>query len=258
MIAFGELKPVLTALLLPPASLLLLAGLGMLLAARKKKAGGLLLAFVAAALLWLLSCHAVAVWLAQNLLPQQTALSVAALKSSGVQAIVVLGGGVHPVAPEYGEPQPSAATAMRLRYGVWLARQTGLPVAFAGGLGWGAAREQAVSEGEVARRAAQQDYGLALRWIDNQSRDTAENAQFLAPLMRKDKIQRIALVTHAWHMPRSVSAFERAGFTVLPAPMGFILPSGNSVLEWLPSTHGLDASRAVLKEWLGLLALRFT
>ena len=258
MIAPGELKPILTTLLLlPPASLLLLAGLGLLLAARKK-AGGLLLAFVAATLLWLASCQAVAVWLAQKLLPQQTALSVAALKSSGAQAIVVLGSGVHPVAPEYGEPQPSAAATMRLRYGAWLARQTGLPVAFAGGLGWGAASEQVASEGEVARRAAQQDYDLALRWVDNQSRDTVENARFLRPLLAKDKVQRIALVTHAWHMPRAVGAFERAGFSVVPAPMGFILPSRNGVLQWLPTGDGLEASRAVLKEWLGLLANRFT
>jgi uncharacterized SAM-binding protein YcdF (DUF218 family) len=257
MIAPSELKPVVTALLLPPASLLLLAGLGLLLAARRK-ASGLLLAFAAAAGLWLLSCHAVAVWLALNLLPQYAPLSVAALKASPVQAIVVLGGGVYPIAPEYGEAQASAAAAMRLRYGAWLARQTGLPVAFAGGLGWGATDTQTLSEGEVARRAALQDYGLALRWVDSRSRDTAENAQFLQALMQKDKVQRIALVTQAWHMPRSVRAFESAGFTVTPAPTGFIRPNRNGLLEWLPSSEGLDTSRVVLREWLALLVQRFT
>ncbi|MBA3592788.1 MAG: YdcF family protein [Polaromonas sp.] len=253
----GELKPVLTALVLPPASLLLLLGFGLLLAARRR-AAGLLLAFVATAGLWLLSCHAVAVWLALNLLPQYAPLTVTALKASPVQAIVVLGGGVHPLAPEYGEAQATPPAAARLRYGAWLARQTGLPVAFAGGLGWGAAEAQTLPEGEVARRAALQDYGMSLRWIDSQSRDTAENAQLLRPLMQKDNIQRIALVTHAWHMGRSVTAFERAGFTVTPAPTGFILPSRNGVLEWLPSANGLDASRVVIKEWLGLLVQRFT
>ena len=257
MIFTGEMKPILTSLVLPPASLLLLIGLGLLLAARKK-AGGLLLVFAATSLLWLLSCHAVAVWLALNLLPQYAPLSAATLKANPVQAIVVLGGGVRPVAPEYGEAQASAAAAMRLRYGARLARQTGLPVAFAGGLGWGAAGTQTLSEGEVARRAAQQDYGLALRWIDSQSRDTVENARLLRPLLSKDNIQRIALVTHASHMPRSVQAFEDAGFTVTAAPMGFILPSRNGLLEWLPSSDGLDVSRTVLKEWLGLLVQRFT
>ena len=257
MIVPGELKPLLTTLVLPPASLLLLIGLGLLLAARKK-AVGLWLACAAAAGLWLLSCHAVAVWLALNLLPQHTPLPVAALKTGPVQAIVVLGGSVYPTAPEYGEPQASAAAAMRLRYGAWLARQTGLPVAFAGGIGWGATDAQALSEGEVARRAALQDYGLTLRWIDSHSRDTAENAQFLRALMQKDKIQRIALVTQAWHMPRSVRAFERAGFTVTPAPTGFIRPNRNALLEWLPSGEGLDTSRMVLREWLGLLVQGLT
>lgn len=255
MTELGQLKPILTTLVLPPAAPLLLALLGLLLAARQKVMG-LLLAFAGVALLWLLSCHAVAVWLAQNILPQQAPLSVAALKSSGAQAIVVLGGGVQPQAPEYGEAQALAAAAMRLRYGTWLARQTGLPVAFAGGLGWGAADTQVLSEGEVARRMALQDYGLRLRWIDGQSRDTAGNASLLRPLLQKDGVQRIALVTHAWHMPRSVQAFKRAGFTVTAAPMGFILPSQSGVLEWLPSDNGLDASRVVLKEWLALRVAR--
>jgi len=255
--ALGELKPILTNLALPPGALLLLIGLGLLMAARKR-VGGLVLALAATAALWLLSCHAVAVWLALNLLPQPAPLSLTALKSSGAQAIVVLGGGVHPVAPEYGESQASPAAAMRLRYGAWLARQSGLPVAFAGGQGWGAAGAQALSEGEVARRAALQDYGLTLSWIDKQSRDTRENAQFLRPLLQKDKVGKIVLVTHAWHMPRSVAAFEGAGFTVVPAPMGFILSSRSGLLEWMPSSDGLDTSRVVLKEWLGLFVLRFT
>ena len=253
----GELKPILAALALPPAAPLLLLLLGLLLAARKK-AAGLALAFLAATLLWLLSCHAVAVWLAQTILPQQQPLSVAALKASRAQAIVVLGGGVYPAAPEYGEPQAAPAAAMRLRYAAWLARQTGLPLAFAGGLGWDAAGVQAISEGEVARRAALLDYGLTLRWIDGQSRDTAENARMLRPLLQKDGVQRIALVTQAWHMPRSVRAFEAVGFIVTPAPTGFIVPHRSAVLEWLPSSDGLGNSRAVLKEWLALLAQPFT
>lgn len=257
MIQLGELKPVLAALVLPPAAPLLLLVLGLLLAARKK-AAGLALAFLAAALLWLLSCHAVAVWLSQNILPQQQPLSVAALKASRAQAIVVLGGGLYPAAPEYGEPQANSETAMRLRYAAWLTRQTSLPLAFAGGLGWGAGSAQTMSEGEMARRVALQDYGLTLKWIDNQSRDTAENARMLGPLLQKDGVRRIALVTQAWHMPRSVRAFEAEGFIVTAAPAGFIAPNRSAVLEWLPSSDGLTTSRAVLKEWLALMLQRFT
>ena len=253
----GALKPVLTALALPPVSLLLPALLGLLLAWCNRKRSGLTLATVSVLLLALLSCHGSAVWLARTILPQFTPLAVADLKARQVQAIVILGGDVLPVAPEYGHGQPSAATAARLRYGAWLARQSGLPLAFTGGLGWGAHSTQAEAEAEVAARALQQDYGLALRWRESQSRDTAGNARLTAPLLRQAGVQRIALVTHAWHMPRAMLAFEQAGLAVTPAPMGYVLPAQGELLEWLPSAQGLQASRQVLREWLALAVGRW-
>lgn len=253
---FGALKPLLTSLALPPLSLLLLALLGLLLAWRKKR-GGLALATVSLLLLALLSCHGTAVWLARTALPQYPAMPVAGLKARQVQAIVVLGGGVLPQAPEYGSSQPGSHTLARLRYGVWLARQTGLPLAFTGGVGWAANGAQTDSEADVASRVASQDYGMALRWTEAQSRDTSGNALLLAPLLQRDGVRRIALVTDAWHMPRSVAAFERAGLTVTPAPMGQVLPEQRGLLEWMPSAHGLQASQQVLREWLALLVSRF-
>jgi len=252
----GALKPVLAALVLPPVSLLLLALLGLVLAGYNRKKSGLTLATLSVLLLALLSCHGSAVWLARTLLPQFAPLALAGLKAQNVQAIVILGGDVQPEAPEYGRSQPSAATAARLRYGAWLARQSGLPLAFSGGRGWAAHRAQTESEAEVAARALQQDYGLALRWRETQSRDTAENARLMAPLLRQAGVQRIALVTHAWHMPRAALAFEKAGLTVTPAPMGYVLPAQSELLEWLPSAQGLQASRQVMREWLALAAGR--
>jgi uncharacterized SAM-binding protein YcdF (DUF218 family) len=249
------LKPLLSALLLPPLAPLLLALIGLILAMKKKR-GGLALVLFALSLLWLLSCHGSAVWLSRSILPQFAPLAIDQLKTGKVQAIVVLGGGVLPRAPEYGEAQPRAETAARLRYGVWLARQSGLPVAFTGGLGWAAHSTQTESEAAVARRVAQQDYGVALRWLESDSRDTADNARLLAPLLQRDGVQRIALVTHAWHMPRSVAAFEKTGLVVVPAPMGFVQPQENQLLEWLPSAQGLLASRQVLREWLGIAVAR--
>ena len=249
------LKPLLSALLLPPLAPLLLALIGWLLAVKRKR-GGLTLVLLALALLWLLSCHGSAVWLSRSILPQFTPLVIDQLKTGKVQAIVVLGGGALPLAPEYGQAQPRAETAARLRYGLWLARQSGLPVAFSGGRGWAAHATQTESEAEVARRVAQQDHGVTLRWLEADSRDTADNARLLAPLLKRDGVQRIALVTHAWHMPRSVAAFEKTGLVVVPAPMGFVLPDENQWLEWLPSAHGLLASRQVLREWLGMVVAR--
>ena len=246
----GALKPIATALALPPAGPLLLAAFGLLAGGRWARR----CIFTGLLSLWLLSCNGVAVWLAELALPQVSALAPAQLsqlRSTGVQAVVVLGGGVQALAPEYGQPQPSEATAARLRYGFTLAQRAGLPLGFAGGVGWGNAGQNSPSEASAAQSFAAEQ-GRALRWLDAQSRDTAENASRMQALLAADGIQHIALVTHAWHMPRSQALFEQAGMRVLPAPMGFVLPSERPLLEWLPSARGLTASRQVLREWLAL------
>jgi uncharacterized SAM-binding protein YcdF (DUF218 family) len=257
MPALGEFKAIAAALLLPPASPLLLAAVGMLWL--RRSVGRLLIATGLLAL-WLLSCNAVAVWLAQRVLPQVSVLEpsqqtlLSASGASDVQAIVVLGGGMQPVSPEYGQAQPNASTAARLRYGIQLAKRSGLPLAFAGGVGWSNAGQAVPSEASTAQVFAA-EHGVKLRWIESQSRDTAENAARMHDLLAPAGIRNIALVTHAWHMPRSQALFEKAGFSVLPAPMGFVLPSERPLLEWLPSSHGLTASRHVLREWLALQVL---
>lgn len=243
----GELKPVLAALVLPPAAPMLLLLLGLLWAGRRR-AAGLALAFLALASLWLLSCNAVGLVLARHLLPPVQAAQPAQVQ--GMQAIVVLGGGVLPQAPEYGVAQPGPHTLQRLRYAAWLARRTSLPLAFAGGVGWAAADTATESEGAVARRVLAQDYGLSLRWLDERSRDTQENVRRMAEVLLPAGIRRIALVTDATHMPRAQRHFRDAGFEVLPAPTDFPIAEGRSVLQWLPSGQGLDLSRQVLREWL--------
>ncbi|MEO7547918.1 MAG: YdcF family protein, partial [Ramlibacter sp.] len=243
---FGELKPILTALAVPPAGPLLLALLGLVLVRRWL---GRILIFLGIGSLWLLSCNAVAVWLAAALLSYPPPATPERMKAADIQAIVILGGGVLPQAPEYGQPQPTALTLERLRLGVWMARQTGKPLAFSGGVGWAAAGTGAATEGAVAERVLRDEYGLLLQWNESESRDTAENAQLLWKKMQPSAMVRIALITDAWHVPRAALEFRRAGFEVLPAPTGFAVPREQPLLEWLPSAHGLAMSRQVLREW---------
>ncbi|HSV47441.1 MAG TPA: YdcF family protein, partial [Ramlibacter sp.] len=112
----GEIKSLLAALALPPAGLILLALLGLALA-RGERRSGIPLAIAAMLALWLLSCNGVSVELARRMLPQYAPATLAQLRQERVQAIVVLGGGVLPEAPEFGQPQPAESTLARLRYG---------------------------------------------------------------------------------------------------------------------------------------------
>jgi uncharacterized SAM-binding protein YcdF (DUF218 family) len=201
-------------------------------------------------MLWLLSTPALSVWLSQQVLQQYIPADSALIVKQGVQAVVVLGGGVESGLPD-GRQQLKRAGLDRLRHGVELARPSGLPLMVVGGRGWGAARE-AQSEAEVSRRVAQEVFGLALRWTEANSRDTQENASNTKQLLDSEGISNIALVTHSWHMPRSVRAFESAGFNVTPAPMGYPVISAVTTLNWLPSASALENSHSVLREWLAI------
>ncbi len=246
----GPFKPLLTTLLLPPAGPLLLVFLGLLLAKFKRRwAWGLV--FTGTLIMWLASCSATAYGLNRLLLTTYPAVSTSQLQDS--QAIVVLGGGVDLHSPEYGEPILGETAHARLLYGAHLARQSQLPLVYSGGIGWGAPSDQNATEAAVAASALQRELGMAFTWVDDQSRDTRENAQRSFEHLSKQGITRILLVTNDWHMQRSVRNFEQAGFVVQPAPMGYTQPPQRFDTDFLPSGGGMRDTRRVLHEFIGRL-----
>jgi uncharacterized SAM-binding protein YcdF (DUF218 family) len=253
-------KPLFAALALPPVPLLLLALWGGWRIARRRRLGATLLC-LSVALLWLSHCAVTGHWLSRWLLSPPPALSaerIAELRAQAVKnkttAILVLGGGAEALAPEYGVSNLTGQSVERLRYGVWLARATGLPLGFSGGVGWGAVRSQ--SEAQVAERIAKEELGVPLRWAEGESRDTRENATLSIALLRRAGITHIVLVTHDWHMPRSLRSFQHAaaqGMTIEAAPMGLSSRAQLPSLAWLPSGEGTSHVRRVLREALGSL-----
>jgi uncharacterized SAM-binding protein YcdF (DUF218 family) len=215
----------------------------------------------AVALLWLGACTGTAALLTDYVLrppPPLSATQIEALKAaSGTRtAIVVLGGGMKRYAPEYGAPDLAPLTLQRLRYGIWLSRQTGLPLAFSGGVGWGA-DDATTTEAHLAAGVAAREYGRPLTWIEDRSRDTGENAARSLALANAKGIQRIVLVTHSWHMPRSLRNFTAAAGTVRidAAPMAAAAPDPNEwATRWIPSGRGALEVYYRLHECIGLLA----
>lgn len=247
----GELKPLLKLLVLPPGPFIVLPLVGLLAGLRWRRFGGLLI-FLSCLTFWLLSTGAVSAFLGRTLLPAYPTLVVQDLKDRKVEAIVIVGGGLSLNHPEYGgEAQLGQYTIPRARYAVWLARQSRLPLGYTGGIAWGS-RPGAPTEGDVARRTLQQDYGMPLRWVENQSRDTAENGRLMGEMLRRDGIKRVALVTHQFHMARVMRAFADSGLEIVPAPLGRFHNEEATLIDWLPSLAGLNGSYLVLYEWLGL------
>jgi uncharacterized SAM-binding protein YcdF (DUF218 family) len=112
------------------------------------------------------------------------------------------------------------------------------------------------SEAAAAQRWLAQLGLPPARWVDDQSKDTAGNAQAIAALLKKDGITRVALVTHAGHMPRAIKEFEATELKVLAAPTHFTEKDQAMGLDWFPSGHGLRNTRRVMHEILGLAMLR--
>jgi uncharacterized SAM-binding protein YcdF (DUF218 family) len=168
-------------------------------------------------------------------------------------AILVLGGGVEPYAPEYGMSNLSSYSLESLRYGLWLSRETGWPVGFSGGTGW--ANRAGAAEADVAARIAAREYGHPLRWVEAESRDTRENAVRSLPLMQASGVRHVLLVTRGWHMQRAKSLFDAAaansGIQIEAAPMGLATQVDIPLLSWLPTSAGFERVRLVLREWLG-------
>ena len=66
-------------------------------------------------------------------------------------------------------------------------------------------------------------------------------------------IRRVYLVTHAWHMPRSVLVFEKAGLEVIPAPTRFVSRATPEWSDFLPTARAFSTSYYAIHEGLGLL-----
>lgn len=181
--------------------------------------------------------------------------SLAASKELDPQAIVVLGSGRNLNAPEYDGETVNQETLARLHYANQLQRQTGLPIISSGG------RVAQVGQPLSAhmQRILQRDYKAVAPWIEDESIATYEAAIFNFDLLNEKGIQRIILVTHAWHIARAVEAFSKVGFTVVPAPMGYWEKRGSysALRAWFPDIHALHANSVAIEETIVRIWYRY-
>jgi uncharacterized SAM-binding protein YcdF (DUF218 family) len=95
--------------------------------------------------------------------------------------------------------------------------------------------------------------------IERRSRNTLENAEFSKALANPKPGERWLLVTSAFHMPRSVGLFRKAGFPVEPYPVDWRTGDKSSLVSFaMAATDGLLKTDIAIREWIGLIAYRLT
>jgi uncharacterized SAM-binding protein YcdF (DUF218 family) len=233
-----SVNTVFTALALPPASLALAALLALLLLRGRAGRALTLLALVA---LVLLSLPAVSMVLLASLDVPPGA------PGAPPQAIVVLGGDVVRLPDPPGAALGSLSLE-RVRAGAALHRQTGLPVLVSGGLVDGLP----LTVGALMAESMAEDFNVPVRWTEAASPTTWENAEYSASMLKAAGISRVFLVTHAWHMRRSLLAFGRAGIDAVPAPVRPDPWPKFRPGEFLPRTSAWLNSFFAMHEWIGL------
>jgi uncharacterized SAM-binding protein YcdF (DUF218 family) len=92
--------------------------------------------------------------------------------------------------------------------------------------------------------------------IEDKSRNTDENARFTAAIVHPQPSQRWIIVTSAFHMPRSIGIFEKAGFHPIAYPVAFRTRgrwSDDLGLTFDP-VRNLRIFEIAVHEWIGLAA----
>jgi uncharacterized SAM-binding protein YcdF (DUF218 family) len=230
--------------------ILLAIGLVLLIATRRRR--GLLPAALGGFGLLGIALFPVSAWLAA---PLENRFPPPALPER-IDGIVVLSGAIDPVLGQARGQFILNEAAERMTEALVLARRfPAARVVLTGG-------EAGLVTTGLAEAAAMRDFLVAQGLpperlvVEAASRNTWENATLAFAMARPLPGETWLLVTSAWHMPRAVGCFRRAGWTVLPYPVdyrtsprrGFSLGLGFAFAERLALLS------PIAKEWVGLIA----
>jgi len=244
-----ELSKILPIFIYPIGLTILIVFLVALIARRRSAT---LLAILAIAVLWI---SGTGVFADRLLRPLEEAFPPTPIASSpNADAIVVLGGGTGEVLTATNTVDLGEASA-RVFHAAQLYKAGKAPlVAVAGGA---AENEQPEA---VAMSQLLIAFGVPEQAIlqENQSRNTWQNTLNSKAILQPHNVNRVLLVTSAFHMRRALAVFRAAGIDASPAATDYrAIESTHSYRDWLPDARALYKSTYAIKEHIGLLVYRW-
>lgn len=201
-------------------------------------------------------------WVSHYLMRSLEQQIVPPLNLPQADAIVVLGGATKsPVAPrpmvdlnEHGD---------RLLYALKLYQEQKAPlIIVAGGrISWsGNTRSEAEDMANILELIGIPPSAILQ---ESKSLNTYQNAVNVQKILKNQGIDKIILVTSAFHLPRSLLIFQKLGISVIPAPTDFFVTVDEAppslegiILGILPDAHRLSLTTLALKEYVGMIVYR--
>jgi uncharacterized SAM-binding protein YcdF (DUF218 family) len=169
--------------------------------------------------------------------------------------IVVLGGGIDPdLSAARGRPILDRSGA-RIVAAAELARQyPNARIVYSGGNA-NLIGDDSAKEADYAL-AMLEDLGVAKTRLtaERLSRNTVENAEFAKAVAKPKEGERWLLVTSAFHMPRSIGLFRKAGFKVEAYPVDWRASPSEAFSFFPVAIGGLERTEVAVREWIGLTA----
>lgn len=195
------------------------------------------------------------------LLPLETRFSTVAAPEpkDRIAAIILLGGFEDGWVSSGRSGLAVNESAERLTEGVRLAKRLpGARVVFTGASGSVLQREPDPG-GPVSRFLEDMGIGRDRIVLESRSRNTYENAVYTRELLRLRPGERVAIVTSAYHMPRAMGVFRRAGYDAMAYPVDYRTRGPEDMtrmFERFPA--GLERLDLAAREWIGLVAYSLT
>ncbi len=236
-------------LLYPPGLCLLLLAVALILSLLKCRATAILLAVLG--LTWVLawSLPVTSLYFGGRLESQYPKKPARDLPRADV--IVIFGGNTQSNRANWFEPYNRATAVDRVDLAEALYLASRAPRILISG----SARDGKITEAQIiARQLRQRGIPDSALLLENDSRNTYENARFTDIAMRGKKLKTALLVTSALHMPRALGSLEKRGIQVTAASGAaqIVLPANHPPELWVPHLRSLEASRTIIKEYLGL------
>jgi len=176
-----------------------------------------------------------------------------------VDGIMVLGGSENIIfSVEWNQVETGEGAERYLAFLALARRYPNARLVFTGG-GSGSILQQDYKEAEVAKRLfGEQKLDLSRVTLESNSRNTYENAVFSIRQIKPVPGETWILITSAFHMPRSIGVFCKAGWPMIPYPVDHRSRRGNLLRIDIGFSRNLANLIIGMREWAGLFVYYIT